>query len=201
MEADRIKTLLDKYYSGDILPNEFHDLQSALSQDTGLSSEMEAEKKTFHAIESYVPKMPEGFEDRLVEAIDRQSMCTRHILKMIISSSVAAMLLICIIIGENRNSNKELSDSKPIAKTINIDKAVNTIEDTEPIKTENVYQVASIEKEGPIISKNNCEDIVKDTQIVDEALLSVLSSIHAAQIEVAESIESIQINQTKDFNI
>lgn len=167
MEADRIKTLLDKYYSGDILPTEYQDLLSALNKDTELPSELEAERKVLHTIESYVPKIPEGFESRLEVAIDRQNIGKRRILKMIISGSVAAILLICIATGGYRINNKIVSADEDIA----------------------------------FINDNNYEDFAKDTQIADEALLSVLSSIQEAHTEVIESIESIQINQTEDFNI
>lgn len=81
MDANRIKKMLDKYYSGDILPEEYQILISALTEADELIPELEAERRILLAIDSCEPLEPNGFEDRLKMAIDCRSKKKSHIPK------------------------------------------------------------------------------------------------------------------------
>ena len=69
MEADRLKILFEKYYTGDILPHEYQYLLSALKECDELAPELDAERRMLLAIESCEAAEPEGLEDRLVMAV------------------------------------------------------------------------------------------------------------------------------------
>ena len=57
------------------------------------------------------------------------------------------------------------------------------------------------ENEEYIVPEISDGDLEKATQIVDTALLNVLSAIHISQNNVAECIESVKIKQETNFNI
>ncbi len=163
METNKITALLDKYYSGDIMPGEYQTLLSALKENSDLTPELEKERDMLLAIEACAPSVPEGLEDRLIDAIDRRSRQAKLIHKMFLTGAAAAVILICITVASYRNENKAISDSGLIATCY--------------------------------------EDFNDDAEIVDEALLDVLSNIHMAQNDIIESIESIQINPSTNSNI
>lgn len=62
MDADRIKKMLDKYYSGDILPEEYQILISALTEADELIPELEAERRILLAIDSCDPLSRTGLK-------------------------------------------------------------------------------------------------------------------------------------------
>ena len=59
----------------------------------------------------------------------------------------------------------------------------------------------SIENENTGIVQTSSEDFSDEAQIVNDALLEVLSNIHMAQNDVIESIESIQVTPSTNLNI
>ena len=197
MESDRIKILLDKYYSGEISPNEYKILLSALKKYGGMTPELEADCKMFLAIESCEPIMPDGLEKRLEKAIDRKQNNISRIVKIFISGSAAAIVFLCITIGLIHYGNKELSESEFIAK-VSVANTEKTVESEEMADT---IEHNPTENEEYIVPEISDGDLEKATQIVDTALLNVLSAIHISQNNVAECIESVKIKQETNFNI
>lgn len=197
MESDRIKILLDKYYSGEISPNEYEILLSALKEYGGMTPELEAERKMFLAIESCEPIIPDGLEKRLEKAIDRRQNNISRIVKIFISGSSAAIVFLCITIGIIHYGNKELSESEFITKV----SVANTEKTVESAKMAETTGLNPTEEEETIVHEISDVDLEKATQIVDAALLNVLSAIHISQNNVAECIESVKITQETNFNI
>lgn len=190
METDKITALLNKYYSGDILPLEYQSLLSALKDDIELPPELETEQKMFLAIEAYAPLVPEGLENRLIKAIDRRNKRAKHILKMFLTGSAAAVIMICITVASYRYDNKAMPNSELAANVSVVEESSNS-----GIITE------SIENENTGIVQTSSEDFSDEAQIVNDALLEVLSNIHMAQNDVIESIESIQVTPSTNLNI
>ncbi len=120
MEADRLKILLEKYYTGDILPNEYQSLLSALKESDELAPELNAERRMLLAIESCEAAVPEGLEDRLVMAINNRSKRRRNFLRMLYSGSAAAIVMVVMIIGtqeistSSSNANEDLEKSAKV---------------------------------------------------------------------------------------
>lgn len=113
MEANELKALLGKYYSGDILPDEYQTLLKALKEDSALTSKLESERTMLIAIDSCEPSMPDGFGDRLVAEIDRRARGRRNFLKMAFSGAAAAIAAIFTVAGylhqDKGADNEELS--------------------------------------------------------------------------------------------
>lgn len=221
MKSDRIEFLLNRYYSGEISPDEYEELISAFKEFGNLTPELEIERRILFAIESCEPVMPDDLEKKLTEAIDEKRRKSNNIIKIIFSGAAAAVVLICLTIGVFRNSNKGLSDSEYIAgNSITHRESQNTTpktavyaesavitetaetSTTATAKTDEMVKTdLSRHKKESLITEISDEELDNAVQTVDDALLNVLSCIHMAQNEVVESLENIQINKTTDFNI
>ena len=175
METDKITALLNKYYSGDILPLEYQSLLSALKDDIELPPDLETEQRAGNPLN---------------KAIDRRTKRAKHILKLFLTGSAAAVILICITVASYRYDNKAMPNSELAANVSVVEESSNS-----GIMTE------SIENENTGIVQTSSEDFSDEAQIVNDALLEVLSNIHMAQNDVIESIESIQVTPSTNLNI
>ncbi len=201
MEADRLKILFEKYYTGDILPHEYQYLLSALKECDELAPELDAERRMLLAIESCEAAEPEGLEDRLVMAINNRSKRRRNFLRMVYSGSAAAILMVVMIIGMHIHDNNSIDDLESIA---NISVATNACVANETLETEssaNATLVKSVTLGISISHPDSSKDLAKSFQIADEALLDVLANIYLAQTEAIDAMENIEISQTTDYNI
>ncbi len=200
MEADRLKILFEKYYTGDILPHEYQYLLSALKECDELAPELDAERRMLLAIESCEAAEPEGLEDRLVMAINNRSKRRRNFLRMVYSGS-AAIVMVVMTIGMHIHDNNSIDDLESIA---NISVATNACVANETLETEssaNATQVKSVTRGISISHPDSSKDLAKSVQIADEALLDVLANIYLAQTEAIDAMENIEISQTTDYNI
>lgn len=194
MEPNRIKCLLNKYYSGEISPEDYKVLLTALKEDVDMAPELDTDRNVLLAIESSKPIMPDNLEERLEDAIDSRRKRTSGIVKFFISGSVAAIILICFTIGMSRNDNNALIDSEVIAKA-----------STEEAMTEESQETSvtadpdSTIKEESTVTEISDENLEEAAQRVDEALLDALSAIHINQSNLAECIESVKISHKTDF--
>lgn len=201
MEADKLNTLLGNYYSGDISPDGYLSLLSALKESDELTPELEAERKMLLAIESYEPIEPKGFEERLIMAIDHRSKRKRNFFRIVYSCSAAAAMLIFVAIGLSLHDKNAIGRPQPIAMVSVADEAEMTKEthETEPSITAN--QDASVaHKNSPSYSISS-EDLEKSARVVDEAIMEILANIQMAKNEAIEAIDNIEISQTTDYNI
>ncbi len=201
MEADRLKILFEKYYTGDILPHEYQYLLSALKESDELAPELDAERRMLLAIESCEAAEPEGLEDRLVMAINNRSKRRRNFLRMVYSGSAAAIVMVVMTIGMHIHDNNSIDDLESIA---NISVATNACVANETLETEssaNATQVKSVTRGISISHPDSSKDLAKSFQIADEALLDVLANIYLAQTEAIDAMENIEISQTTDYNI
>lgn len=128
MEADRLKILLGKYYTGDILPNEYQSLLSALKDSDELAPELDAERRMLLAIESCEAEEPEGLEDRLVMAINNRCKWRRNFLRMVYSGSAAAMVLIIFAIGSYLKDSNNTRSPYSITNE-NLEKSINVVDE------------------------------------------------------------------------
>ena len=200
MDVDKIKKLLDKYYSGDILPEECQVLISMLKETDDLIPELDAERRMFLAIESYEPIEPKGFEDRLILAINQRSKKRSTFVRMAFSGLAAAVVFALITIGLRIYCNLTTDGLEPTAKITTIHGEAITDEIVDTKDAVKVLQVASVSQVNlPSHFKAN-EDLEKSLQIADEALMNVLVSVRMAQNEMMEVIENIKITQTTDYN-
>lgn len=201
MESNRINFLLDKYYSGEISPKEYDALLSALNEVGNTMPELEAERKIFHAIESCEPIMPVELEKRLEEAIDRKRKRIGKIVKLFISGSAAAIILLCTTIGLLHYGNNQTAEAEFIAK---VSVANGMVRTEKPIASEEIAEISEqdlTEEEEISVAEISDEDLEEATQIVDEILLNALSAICISQNNVVECIENVKITQETDFNI
>lgn len=201
MEADKLKILLGEYYAGDILPNEYQFLLSALKEADELSPELDAERRMLLAIESCEAAEPEDLEDRLVMAINNRSKKRRNFLRMVYSGSAAAIVLVVMTIGMRVHDNKSVYDSEPIATS---SVASNTCGTNETLDTGNSANATRVISETQGVSTSHSassKDFAKSVQIADEALLDILANIHLAQTEAIDAMENIEISQTTDYII
>lgn len=214
MKPEKIRLLLKSYYTGDISPKDYEILLSAIKEAKNLPPELEAERRMLLAVESYEPTIPDGFEDMLSEAIDKRHRKSNNIMRMLLSGAAAAVVLICVTIGMLNSDNKDLPDSEYIAESSTIGRKDNlgdkplkggtpadfkTTSNTERTMIE-AKTASSIIKEEVVITIDD-DELDKAEQIVDEALLNVLSTIYMAQNEVIESLDNIQILPTNNPNI
>ena len=202
MEATKLKILLDKYYSGDILPDEYNTLLSSLNENIELSPELDAERKIFLAIESCQPSEPKCLEKRLIAAIDHRVSWRHRIAKLAYSSSAAAIVFIFIMVGIYFNEDKSIDETKQIAK---VSISTKTVDLQETIETE---EPAGERQPSPVMQQNPYSysfiseyELEQSAQIVDEALTDILASIRSAQNDAIEIIDNIEISQTSDYNI
>lgn len=208
MAPDKIKLLLESYYSGDISPEDYETLLSEMKEAKGLPPELEIECRILLSVDSYEPPLPEGLEKMLSKAIDSRYRKAHNRLRILFSAAAAAVVLICMTIGMLDFGNKGLPDSEYIAENTIRQKDVSgtalqiagTAEEneitTESVETESAEEkVYSESKEESVIPEIDVEELDKATRIVDESLLNVLSMIHIAQNEITESLENIQITQ------
>lgn len=211
MAPDEIKILLESYYSGDISPDDYETLLSEMKEAKDLPPELEYERRILLSVDSYEPTMPEGFEKMLSAAIDKRYRQTHNALSILISAAAAAIVLICITVGIFKFSNNGLSDPEHIAGSCVPQKeapgyALQPTGPAEEIEATAEFggmksadkRSSSELKEESAIAETDDEELDKAGRIVDESLLSVLSMIHLAQNEVAESLENIQTNQRTD---
>lgn len=201
MTPYRIKFLIDKYYSGEISPDDYEALLSALKEVGELTPELDAEREILLAIESCEPIIPDDFEKKLTDAIEKKHRRSSNIIKIILSGAAAAVMLIFLTIGiPNSSNNAKHSIESSIAhrevRNAAISETARIKESVETTKTD----TSEIEDKS-VVTEISEEDLNNAAQIVDEALLDILSNIHMAQNEAIESIESIQISQTTDFKI
>lgn len=214
MKPERIRLLLESYYSGDISPKDYETLLSAIKEAKNLPPELEAERRMLLAVESYEPTIPDGFENMLSEAIDTRYRKSNNIIRMLLSGAAAAVVLICMTIGMFNSENKDLPDSEYIAESPTIGRKdelgdkpskggtpadFKTTSNTEKTRLEAKTTSPGIKEE--VVITINDDELDNAEQIVDEALLNVLSTIHMAQNEVIESLDNIQIFPTTNPNI
>lgn len=204
METDKLKILLGKYYSGDIMPDEYQSLLSILKETEELSPELEAERRILLEIDSCETIEPEGFEERLILAIDNKRKRKRNFLKIIYSVSVAAIVMMIITIGLHFQEKSTIYQPQPIAKiaftheTIMTERKQESLQAEAPVRS---MQTASVTpKKSPLYSVST-EELEKSVQIVEEALIEVLASIQMSKNEAIEVINNIEINQITDYNI
>ncbi|MCI9607304.1 MAG: hypothetical protein HFJ94_03910 [Muribaculaceae bacterium] len=200
MDVDKIKKMLDKYYSGNILPEEYQILISVLKEADELIPELEAERRILLAIESYAPIEPNGFEERLKMAIDRRRKRNRTFLRIVFSGSAAAIVFALIAIGQHIHNNGSTYDMEPIPKISAVHEMPMTNETIDTKDAVNATYVVSVAHDNPPSYSNANEDLEKSLQIADQALIDVLANIHVAQNEVMEVIDKFEISQTTDYN-
>lgn len=201
MEADKLNTLLGNYYSGDISPDEYLSLLSALKESDELTPEIEAERKMLLAIESYEPTEPKGFEERLIMAIDHRSKRKRNFLRIVYSCSAAVVMLIFVAIGLSFHDKNTIDRPQPIAMVSVSDEAEMTKETHEPKPSIKANQDASVaHKNSPSYSIPS-ENMEKSAQVVDEAIMEILANIQMAKNEAIEATDNIKISQTIDYDI
>lgn len=197
MGSNKIDILLEKYYSGEISPNDYKLLLSELEKDGDSTFDMESERKMLFDIESCYPVMPHDFEKRLEKAIDRHRQKPKRIISIFISSA-AAIALLCIvnyhtIIHPHPKRFTEAMAAEKItaAKQETMYSYFNETTLDEPIITTKPIS-ESKESAYPDTDDENLEEAAKK---VNEALQNVLSGIQMSQNNVAECIESITISQ------
>lgn len=214
MTPDKIKLLLESYYSGDISPDDYEILLSTMREAKNLPPELENERRMLLTVDSYEPVMPDGLEKLLDEAIDKRYGKLHSTLILLFSGAAASVLIICITIGMLKLiSNKELPEAEYIAESAVGNKeplsdtspATGTVAEfeiiSEAVETKSAEKAVSskIKKEYAVQEMSD-EEIDKAAKIVDESLLDLLSTIHETQNEVAKSLENIQTNHTTDIN-
>lgn len=210
MAPDEIKILLERYYSGDMSPDDYETLLSAMKEAKDLPPELENECRILLSVDSYEPPMPEGFERMLSDAIDNRYRKSNNTLRFVFSAAAGAAVLIGVAIGMFNWGNNGLSDQGHIAGSGLAQKAVPQPElkpmetvmgnESETVETISAEKTVPSEIKGePAFAEINDEELVKAERIVDESLLNVLSMIHMAQNEVTQSFENIQTNQRTDL--
>lgn len=216
MTKAEIRIMLDRYYSGDISPEEHETLISEL-KDIKATPEFETERKTLLALASCEPVLPEDLEKRLINAIDKRDRRLHYIIKTVLSSAAAVIILICITFGMPDNSNSGLSDSECATRThvsrhkttfAKTEEAAETMEPLQATVSKDNTTIVKIkkrhiqkvkDKSSITDSRNNELDIA--SQKVDDALLAIIEGIRISQNEIAESMEEIHINQEIDLNM
>lgn len=214
MATDKIKTLLERYYAGDISPDDYETLLSEMKAAKDLPPELENECRLLLSVDSYEPTMPEGFEKMLSDAIDNRYRKSNNALRILFSTAAAAVVLICLTIGITNYGNKGLSGPEHIAGSgiaqgVVPPAALQPVESadgnemkSDSVETELTKKTVFREfKEKTVIPEIDVEELDNAERIIDETLLNVLSMIHMAQNEVVESLDNIQINQTVNSNI
>lgn len=214
MEQNKIEYLLEKYYSGEISPDDYEKLLSILKEPRNLAPELEAERRILLAIESCEAIMPDGFENELAEAIDKRYKQVYNLRRIIWEGAAAAVVLICVLIGTIISGNKELCDTTELVSATSITQeeadgiamsradesgeAVMSVKYAEDAS--NVMASSHIIEES-VITEISDEELDNAVKTIDAALLNVLSEIQMTQNEIVESFESIEINQTAVINI
>ncbi len=201
MEADKLEILLGKYYSGDILPDEYQHLLSLLKNAGELTPELETERSFLLAIESCEAAEPDGLEDRLVMAINNHCKRRHSFLRMVYLGSAAAIALVFITTVLYFQNEKPDNTFAPIAKIYDAQEGGLTAETSGKEGLVGTLQVTSMAQENSVSHSVSSEDLAKSVQMADEALLEVLASIHLAQNEVIDAIDNIEISQTSDYII
>lgn len=216
MTKAEIKIMLDRYYSGDISPEEHETLISEL-KDIRATPELETERKMLLALASCEPVIPEDLEKRLVNAIDKRDRRSHHIIKTVLSSAAAAIVLICITFGMPGDSNSRLANTECATRN-HLSRHKTTFAETEEAKETMGAMQTTVSKDNTTIVKTKKRHLqkVKDessitdtrnneldiaSQKVDDALLDIIAGIRISQNEIAESMEDIHINQEIDLNI
>lgn len=202
MEATKLKLLIDKYYSGDILPDEYQTLLSSLKKNAELTPELNAERHILLAIESCQPSEPEDLENRLNAAIDHRNRRRYRMLKVAYSISAAAIVLIFIMAGMFFHENRSIYESEQLTKVSIPNQTCGIQETIEPKEPIGVNQNSSVMLRNPAsYSSISDEELENSAQIVDEALTDILVSIHSVQNDIIEIMDNIEISQTSDYNI
>lgn len=204
MEADKLKILLGKYYSGDIMPDEYQSLLATLKEADKLTPELEDERRMLLAIESCGPSEPKGLESRLIMAIDNRSKSRKIFFRMVCSGSVAAIVLMIVAIGVHFHHNNTINLSQTIANVSVEHETVVTQESQETREMEapdNTMQAVSVAHNNLIPHSISEEELEKSVQVADEALMEILANVQMAKNEVIETIDNIEISQTMDYNI
>lgn len=203
MTLDKIKLLLESYYSGEISPEDYEMLLSSMKEIDDLPPELENERRILLAVDSYEPVMPDDLEKKLSESIDKRYRKTNNILRVLLPGvTAAAAVLICVTLAIHDLGDKDMPDLEDIANsTIGHKEETHTTLPTvgtiveSGIKAESAERTVSSEiKKETVIPEINDKELEKAMQVIDESLLNVLSMIHLAQNNVAESFENMQIN-------
>lgn len=200
MTLDKIKLLLESYYSGDISPEDYEMLLSSMKEIDNLPPELENERRMLLAVDSYEPVMPDDLEKRLSESIDKRYRKTNNILRVLLPrAAAAATVFICVTLAILNLGDKDMPNSEDIANsTMGYKEETRTTFSTvgtnegSGIKSESAEStVASEVKEESVNPEIDDKELEKAMQLVDESLLNVLSMIYIAQNNVAESFENI----------
>lgn len=206
MTLDKIKLLLESYYSGEISPEDYEMLLSSMKEIDDLPPELENERRMLLAVDSYEPVMPDDLEKKLSESIDKRYRKINNILRVLLPGVTAvaavAAVLICVTLAILDLGDKDIPDLEDIANSTIGHKeethttlpTVGTIAES-GIKAESAERTVSSEiKKETVIPEINDKELEKAMQVIDESLLNVLSMIHLVQNNVAESFENMQIN-------
>lgn len=202
MKLNGIKDLLDRYYSGDISPDDYEILLSTLKECGELTPDLEMERRMLLAVQSCEPVMPEGLEKRLELAIDRRSKRFGRIMKILFTGVAAASVLLCVYVASLRNVGEIPLDSSLVAEVTIVQ---GTVEEATSEKladsAEKIHTAKPISTAQPpqVVNEMSDEELERAAQIVDDALLAVLSSISKSQEEAVKSVESIKIDQESFF--
>lgn len=216
MDITRIKHLLERYYSGDISPDDYQELLSFLKENNELPPELETECRMLLAVDALEPVMPEGLKERLEAAVDRKQNRARRFFKVLISGAAAAILLLCITIAmhyENIMHFRPESDSKSILadRKNEISNRPTVLPKIQDNTTESASQLVSEarldhqDEKFASKAKNSEQYNIDDSeleraaQIADDALLDIISSIRLSRKNVSDRLEEIEIKQNTDF--
>lgn len=205
MEVEKIKELMERYYSGDILPDEYNTLKETLLNSNKLTPELEIERKAFAFIDSWEPAEPIDLDRKISQAIQsRKKQKLRHKFVYLFSSA-AAVLILCTIgfnISKYR-ANMPKDENLSISSTnISIEKNETEISNNYPANPE-ANQISTVST-GKVISQlkqPESEEIIKAGKTIDDALMDILLNIQISQNEAIETIENIEINNSIDTNI
>lgn len=183
MEVEKIKRLLDLYYSGDITPEEYVTLRAAMIEDDPEQHpEVDQERAIFQAIESLEPVMPDGLESRLIEAIDRRGAMRGHWIKVFVTgvaAAVAVLILSITFVLRFESGRSDMSDF--IAERM--------VEDPDTVA--GVFS----DIEDPSEATLTDEELARRFHIVDHALKDVLSGIRVSPRQASERVNGIHIKQ------
>ncbi len=211
MDLEILKILIDRYYSGDISPDEFEVLLSAFKENICLPPELENERRMFLAIESCAPVAPDELGKKLAEAIDRRQKPVVKIIKNFIVGSSAAAILIGMLLVGIRYSHPEHPQKNYMAETLITGKttgAIQTIADSTKTTSPKIAIAESVTTESALICKKsissaniNDENLDIAARGVNEALMNVIEGINISRNDIADCMENIQINRKTDLNI
>lgn len=218
MTTNEIRILIDRYYAGDISPEEYHSLTSALKGSGQPTPDLDVERKIFIALDSFEPVIPEDLETRLDRAIN--SRIRRRKVIIVISTAAAAVISAVMTIGMLHNGMSQVSDTENIARISlsypshrHAEPKVTGISSTETetaLTEDKAKEDKKTVKRSTIPSKSkktlpphdgSYRNLEKDIESVDKALLDVISDICKSRNNVEICMEEMKISQKTDFNL